>query len=122
MCLQLVNHLISSPPSNSYRQTAQFSGSSPAPYTVSRSRNLITGSSSRIRIADTGGLSGDWAADANDADWGHTTSVSKNSDRPRKWKREKIRFRMKPRRESVWRKRLGKKTSVYPTGNPMGVG
>ncbi|PQM37021.1 hypothetical protein Pyn_03120 [Prunus yedoensis var. nudiflora] len=44
-----------------------------------RSRNLITGRNSRIRRADTGGFSGIRVLVS-----GQTTSVSRNSERPRK--------------------------------------
>ena len=49
MCLQLPNHLISSPLQNSYKQTAQFSLSS-----CSLETRTI-GRSSRVTIADSGG-------------------------------------------------------------------
>lgn len=43
---------------------------------------------------------------------GHATSVSRKSESPRRWKRKKTRFRRRPRKASVWRKGLGKKTSA----------
>lgn len=55
ICLQFFKHLISSsPPSKSYKQTAQFSGRSP-PASAIRSENFTTGRNSRIRIAAIGG-------------------------------------------------------------------
>ncbi|KAL9430215.1 hypothetical protein AB3S75_025573 [Citrus x aurantiifolia] len=78
MCLQFLNHLISSPPSNLYKQTAQFSGGSLL--TISRSWNLITGRISQIRRADTGAFSGIRVGELS----GQMTSVSRKSDRPRK--------------------------------------
>ncbi|KAJ7951172.1 hypothetical protein O6P43_027259 [Quillaja saponaria] len=114
MCLQFFNHLISSPPSNSYKQTAQLSGESPTPSDTVRSSNLFTGRNSRIRSAEIGGLSviRTWESD-------QSTSVSMKSERPRNLKSTNMRFLMKPRIVSVRRKRFGKNTSVYPTGKPM---
>lgn len=112
MCLQFLNHLISSPSSNSYKHTAQFSGSCPL---TTRSWNLITGRISRIRRADTDGLS----IIRVDVESSQTTSVSRKSERPRYLKKQKMMFLMKPRKESVCTKSFGKNTSVYPTGKPM---
>ena len=77
MCLQFLNHLISSSPSNSYRQIAQFSGVS----TAMMSQTFITGKNSRIRCLEK-------------EVW--------ESEKMRFGK--KMRFLMKPRRESAWRK------------------
>ncbi|KAK7844758.1 hypothetical protein CFP56_010364 [Quercus suber] len=61
---------------------------------------FITGKNSRISIADTGLCSGVRVGSSS-----QIVSVSMKSERPRKLKSEKMRFLMKPRRESAWRKR-----------------
>ncbi|KAK9988320.1 hypothetical protein SO802_028559 [Lithocarpus litseifolius] len=77
MFLQFLNHLISSSPSNSYRQTAQLSGAS----TSTMSWTFVTGKNSRIRCLEK-------------EVW--------ESEKMRFGK--KTRFLMKPKRESAWKK------------------
>uniref|UniRef100_A0A0A0KA13 Uncharacterized protein n=1 Tax=Cucumis sativus TaxID=3659 RepID=A0A0A0KA13_CUCSA len=106
MCLQFVSHRISSAPSNSYKQTAHLSGG------FGRSENFTTGRSSRRSRADGGGLRGNWSS-------GGRLSEGRNSGRPRRRKRERMRNLRTSRRERRWRNMVGKKTSVQPTGKPI---
>ena len=87
-----LNHLITSSPSNSY--------------------DILD--LDHLNIADMSLCSGVQVGSSS-----QIVSVSMKSERPRKLKSEKMRFLMKPRRESAWRMRFGKKTSEYPTGKPM---
>ena len=107
ICRQFFKHRISSSSENSNKQTAQQQSSSvsvSSPY-------FVAGKNSRIRSADTEGfLHGSGVDVASSPVW--MVSVSRKSERPRKWKRRKTRLRRRPRRVKVWRNRFGNNTSA----------